>query len=337
MLKYSIFSGIDLSKKTFDAALCLDGNLEELPHRQFPQTQEGYQSLLDWMGKIAKRNKLTGKWKFCMEHTGIYALSLCHFLEANSQEYILENPLRIKRSTGLKRGKDDKADSKAIAIYAWRYQKQLHKHRPLPNLLLIKLQSLLSLRSRLVRYRQGLQTASGELDSCAPKSVSESVVSQTAIVTEVMTTSIKEIMQQVEQLINSDAELKRLRDLASSVIGIGPIISAYLLVYTNGFTAFDNPRQFACYIGVVPFERSSGTSVREGAKVSPVANRTMKALLSTAATVGVQWDPQLKAYFRKQSKRGKEEGWIYNSVKNKLIHRIFIVIKRGTPYVKLAH
>ena len=72
-------------------------------------------------------------------------------------------------------------------------------------------------------------------------------------------------------------------------------------------------------------------------KVSPVANRAMKALLSSAATVAVQWDPQLKAFFKKQVKRNKEAGWIYNCVKNKLVHRIFTVVKRGTPYVKLEY
>ena len=337
MRKYIIFIGIDISKKWFDACLCLNGNIKDLPHKRFDQTQKGYQSLLDWVAKQAKQNNLEGAWKFCLEHTGIYSLSLSHFLEERQQAYILENPLRIKLSSGLKRGKTDQSDAQAIAIYAWRHQDQLHKHRPLPNLLLIKVQALLSLRSRLVRYRHGLQVASGELEACVATNISQLVVNPTAVIIDSMDAEIKKIMEQLIELINSDSELKRIHGLVSSVIGIGDVIAAHLLVYTNGFTAFDNARQFANYVGVVPFKHKSGTSIQAPDKTSNVANHKMKTLLSNAATVAVRWDPQIKAFFHRQLANGKEEGWIYNAVKNKLIHRIFKVVKRGTPYVKLAH
>lgn len=42
-----------------------------------------------------------------------------------------------------------------------------------------------------------------------------------------------------------------------SVRGIGPVTATALLVYTKGFTAFDNAKQLACYCGVVPFNKTS--------------------------------------------------------------------------------
>ena len=69
------------------------------------------------------------------------------------------------------------------------------------------------------------------------------------------------------------------------------------LIYTQDFTAFDNGREFACYAGVAPCERpplrySSGSSIRGKTKISPMANRKMKALLSNCASTAVQHIPK---------------------------------------------
>ena len=94
--------------------------------------------------------------------------------------------------------------------------------------------------------------------------------------------------------------------LITSVVGIGMITAIAFLIYTQDFTAFENGRQFACYAGVAPFEYSSGSSIRGKTKTSPLANRKMKALLSNCASAAVQHDPELKAYYQRKVKQGKE-------------------------------
>ncbi len=335
MQKYSIFIGIDLSKQWFDVALCVKGNLTEMPHRRFDQTQKGFLSFLEWVKNYAKKHHVKGKWICCMEHTGIYALALCHFLREQNQTFVLENPLRIKRSLGLRRAKSDKADALAIAEYAWRHQAQLSHVRELPDLLLIKLQTLLSLRARLVRYRQGLMVASNELRQCGQSAIYQTVDAHTVNVVSTVNLTINDVMKEIRQLIRQDQLLEKLYQLLLSVVGIGQVIAPYLLVHTNGFTAFKNPRSFACHVGIAPFEQSSGTSLQQTDEISQIANHRLKVLLSNAATVAVQHDPQIKAFFLKHKERGKEDGWIYHAVKNKIVHRVFAVIKRGTPYVKM--
>ncbi|WP_409021990.1 transposase [Dyadobacter sp. LHD-138] len=82
-----------------------------------------------------------------------------------------------------------------------------------------------------------------------------------------------------------------------SVVGIGMITAVAFLIFTQNFTAFNTGRQFACYAGVAPFEHSSGSSIRGKTKVSPLANRKMKALLSNCASAAIQNDPELKLYY----------------------------------------
>ncbi|MFT6811185.1 MAG: transposase [Saprospiraceae bacterium] len=46
-------------------------------------------------------------------------------------------------------------------------------------------------------------------------------------------------------------------------------------------------------------------------------------------------DPDIANYYKRKTSEGKRAGIVLNAVKNKLIHRVFCVVQRKTPYVKL--
>jgi len=50
--------------------------------------------------------------------------------------------------------------------------------------------------------------------------------------------------------------------------GVGKVTTLFLICFTNEFTMFITPRQLAYYAGAVPFEHTSGKSVRSKPKVS---------------------------------------------------------------------
>ena len=60
-------------------------------------------------------------------------------------------------------------------------------------------------------------------------------------------------------------------------------------------------------------------------------------MLFKAALTAVQHDPQLKQYYKLKVEKGKSKLSVLNAVANKIILRIFSVIKRNEPYIKLAH
>lgn len=334
MQKYSIFIGIDMSKQWFDAALYWPGLKGKQPQKQFENGPAGFEHLLKWVGQQSGQYRRPGQWYACMEHTGIYGLALAYFLKGNQTTAVMECPLRISRSLGLRRGKTDAADARAIARYAQKEHLNITV-RPLPSPLLLQVQTLLSLRNRLMRYEQGLKVAANELRRCVEPSIAGPVLEHTQFVSQPIQQRLKLLDKQAKNLLCSEPQLKNLYKLISSVVGVGPVITAYVLVYTNGFTAFRKARQFACYIGVAPFPYQSGTSIRQPDKVSYLANKRIKTLISTAVTVALNYDPEYKAFFKKHKALGKDNGWIYNALKNKMVHRIFAVVKRGTPYVVL--
>lgn len=47
----------------------------------------------------------------------------------------------------------------------------------------------------------------------------------------------------------------------------------------------------------------------------------------------LQHNPEIKQYYHRRLEQGKNEMSIINVIRNKLLARIFSVVKRGTPYV----
>ncbi len=56
-----------------------------------------------------------------------------------------------------------------------------------------------------------------------------------------------------------------------------------------------------------------------------------------AARSAITCDPELKAYYYRRVEQGKNKMSTLNIIRNKIIHRVFAVVQRGTPYVTLQN
>jgi transposase len=106
-----------------------------------------------------------------------------------------------------------------------------------------------------------------------------------------------------------------------------------MIVYTDCFTKFNDWRKFASYCGIAPFPYQSGSSVKGRTKVSHLANKKIKALINMCAISAIQHNPEMKQYYQRRLEIGKNKMSTINIIRNKLISRVFAVIKRQTPYV----
>jgi hypothetical protein len=68
------------------------------------------------------------------------------------------------------------------------------------------------------------------------------------------------------------------------------------------------------------------------APVSPFANMKLKKLQHMCAMSAIQNDPEMKAYFERKVTEGKNKMSVINAVRNKLIHRVFAVIRDERNY-----
>lgn len=154
MSKYLFFVGSDISKAVIDISFHKDGKAIYL--NQFTNNEKGFIKFIRQLSKLTTIPKQ--QWMICFENTGIYSKPLLEWLLNNNIPCKEENALRISRSLGLKRGKDDKVDSMDICQYAFEKRDSI-KPSILPKPLITKLKKLLARRDFLVQQRQSLKVS----------------------------------------------------------------------------------------------------------------------------------------------------------------------------------
>lgn len=317
--------GTDVSKSTLDLYDYLHGL-----SLQVANCKAGYRQLLRWLKQYhANLEEVV----ICFEHTGIYSLPLAVFLSEQKISFCIVPGLEIKRSLGIARGKNDQKDAKAIARYAYLRRSELKLYH-LPSRQLLELKSLLSLREKMIKDRNGYQNTLGEMKAMLKVGKKDLLYVAQAHLIKELTYQIKKVEKQMKELIEQDEQLANLYTLITSVKGVGLILGVNFLVYTGGFTLFDDWRKFACYSGIAPFEYQSGSSIKGKKKLSHLANKNLKALLSNAACCCIQRSEELRQYYQKRLAEGKSKMSTQNIIRNKIVARVFAVVKRGTPFVE---
>lgn len=326
---FSNFIGIDISKSTYDVAII--NHSGKTNSYVFENTNKGIKAFL----RILKNQKIeTDETLICMEHTGIYGKLIIARLTEIKANICVEMSLKIIRSSGVQRGKSDKIDAIKIAQYAKKYISEIELYKPISEVL-DKIRTLISIREHLVKskmrisqYPNELKDYNSSLAKLAQKNIKKTI--------KTFNDEIKRIEQEIKALIITDDELSKILALATSVTGIGLFTALDLIIYTNLFTRCENPKQLACYCGVVPFEHTSGSSIRKKPKVHHMANKKLKKQLYLCALSALNYDPEIKAYYNRKVNEGKPKMLVINNIKNKLIHRVCAVIRKQQPYVKVA-
>jgi transposase len=330
MKKFTTFIGIDVSKLTLDVSVINDNGLSPAKYQQFKNHPNQLRQIIRFVSQNTSSSK--SDWLFCMEHTGIYTVYMCSFLSSQKFNYALVPAIEIQKSMGIRRGKSDKADSRAIAKYAMLRKDEI-KLYSLPEKNLTKLKLLLSYRDRLVKSKKLIHTVSKEMDEFLTKDLTKEILTGSIRLTKTFDNELARVNDKIISIINEDKNLKEQYDLIISVPGIGPQTAIHLIVATRGFTAFGNARQLACYAGVAPFEYTSGSSIRGKTRVHPLADKKLKSLLGLCALNSRKSDQQMAQYYQRKTQEGKNPMSVINAMKNKLLLRVFSTVKRGTPYV----
>jgi transposase len=240
--------------------------------------------------------------------------------------------LDIKCSLGTIRGKSDTLDAERIAEYAYLKREKLTP-TVLPSKTILQLQPLLTLRNKLVSDRAGYMVSSKEQKAVFTIKEHQELFGVYKSLIKALDEKIKTIEAAINNLLQSDPDIKRTFQLITGVKGIGPLTASYLIVYTHNFTRFSSWRKFACYSGIAPFPHTSGTSIKGKTRVSHLANKQIKSLLFLCANNAVKNDQELKAYYQKRIQEGKSKMSTLNIIKNKLISRVFAVANRQTEFV----
>lgn len=326
MKNYLFHAGIDISKDKLDINI-LDSSTLKSQHLIIKNDIKSLSDLI----RILKKKIDLNQTLFCCENTGVYTNHLS-FILLNSQLDLWVVPaVEIKKSKGISRGKNDKTDSKDISYYSYRHLDKLNLFS-IADIDVQKLKILFTERTKMIKALLILQT-SKENKAFTQKEIYKEISGVNGILIKQIKNSINKIEFRIREIIKSNGQLNKQDQLIRSIPGIGAQTSTYLIIATKGFSSFDNWRKFACYSGVAPFEFSSGSSVRGRTKVNHMADKKMKALLQMCVLTAIKYDPQLKEYYNMKKAEGKNSMLVMNSIRCKLISRVFAVINRETPYI----
>jgi len=323
-MKVQHIIGADLSKKSIDLVCHLLKS-----HVQIENTITGFKDLMQWF-KHQKVN--ASKTMIVMEHTGLYSYCFEKFLHQHQIPFCKVNALTIKRSMGLVRGKTDKLDAARIAAYGYEKKDKLTIDVPASDSLR-RLQMLHSTRERLVRHRASLICSIKEY-KCIGISDKDVIMQTQLQLIKNFDKQIEKLMIEIETIIENQKALKQNFRLLQSIRGVGKVVALVTIIKTHNFTRFANARKFACFCGTAPFPHDSGTSIKKRTRVSHLADKQMKSLLDLSAKSAIQYDKELREYYLKRTEGGKSKMSTINVVRNKILYRMFAVIKRQTPFLE---
>jgi transposase len=322
-MKLQHIIGADLSKESIDLF-----SHQFQTYLKIENTVSGFRQMLKWLRdqKISCSNVM-----IVMEHTGLYSYHMEAFLHKHQISFTKVSALAIKRSLGLVRGKNDKIDAQRIARYGFE-KKDVLVVASKPDKAIERLRMLHSTRNRLVRHRASLICAIKEYKNILKQS--DPIIKSQLSLVKNFTRQIKKIEAEISELITNEQLVNQNFQLLKTIKGVGEVVATAAIIKTKNFTQFSSARKFACYCGTAPFEHSSGKTIRRKTRISHLADKEMKTLLDQSAKSAIQYDKELKSFYHRRIAIGKSKKSTINIVRNKILYRMFAVIKRQTPFIE---
>ena len=201
---YAFCVGIDVSKSTIDVSYCKDR--EVLYLSSFLNEVDGFKDMVKLLR--SKTESKVSEWLICFENTGVYSKSLLEWLCSMAIPCKEENPLQISKSMGIRRGKDDRIDSKKICQYAFE-KRDIIDVSKLTKSLIINLQKLLRRRELLIKQKVALEVSLTEQKIVMAPTLLALFNEQNESLLGLYQAQLKQIEEAIKEVINEDEQTKQ--------------------------------------------------------------------------------------------------------------------------------
>ena len=309
--------GIDVAKKTFQAALRIDHKKRS---RLFNNNEAGFAALTEWLAKQG-----VDRVHVCLEATGSYSDALARYLHTQQHTVSLVNPARVKAfgKSRLIRTKNDKVDADLIARFCEEARPAAWMPPP-PEI--VELQALVRHLESLGDVRQQLRNRL--TDGPQVQIVLDSLQNTIAQIEVEMAAVEKQIMEHLDQ----HPDLKTKADVIDSIKGISRLTAAKLLGEMPQLGNYKHAAQAVAFAGLNPMECESGTSIKAKPRLSKTGSAQVRKILYFPAISALKHNPVIKELGERLRKRGKSEMAIIGAAMRKLVHLIVGVVKTGKPF-----
>ena len=326
------YLGIDVSKPWFDVSLLVVLNhvKQAMITDRFDNSSEGMKLFKKWLSSHAV--SFDNNTLLVIENTGVYHRLIWSFCSKQNLQLHIGNAAHIKWSQGITRGKNDCIDSKRLCMYCCKQADEL-KATPALNPVFMRLKDLMSSRSRLVAQLHSTKNYIKEIQ-CTQDTELLAMLNKThKAAMDGIKKSIGQIEKCIDTIIKEHETIYINYQLIKSVPGIGHLTAVYIICCTNNFAGKINGKQLASYAGVVPFDHSSGISIKGKNRVHKMANKDLKKMLHLCALTAIKYYPEFRQYFERKKAEGKNGMLILNAIRNKLVLRVVAVVNKQQSYV----
>jgi transposase len=315
--------GIDVSKEKLDVALLREQ--DKVKTKAVANKQMGWQELLDW--SLKNTGLAIAELHFVMEATGIYHEQLATFLYEAGAKVSVVNPAQIKfyaQGLGV-RSKNDKKDSVVLARYGLKEN---------PKSWQPEAQEIRELKALLARFdgiEKDLQREKNRQETAQISLAPAEVINSLNLMSEQLKTERKRLDKLIEDHINKHPKLKENKALLESIPAVGKVIATRMLMVI-GSRQFEDAHQCAAYLGLIPVQHESGSSVKGRSRLSKAGNPIIRAKLYMAAVVATRYNPDIKAQYERLTSKGKSKMSALGAAMRKLVQICFGVLKHQQPY-----
>ena len=267
-----------------------------------------------------------GERCFVLEATGVYHEAVALFLHQAGSQVAVTNPLHVKRfaeSHGIK-AKNDAHDGRVLARYG-------HERRPKPWQPPAHVRDLRALLRRLEALEEDRQCEANRLEKTQIEGAPGSVLESLDAMLTTLTKEIERLRGQIDDHIDRHPNLKAQRGHLATIPGVGPKLSAEFLALF-GAKHFRDAKQAAAFLGLVPVEHPSGTSIHKRPRLAKNGDSRWRACLFLPARTAARDNADVRALYQRLIAAGKSKMSAAGAAMRKLVQIAFEVFKHHQPY-----
>jgi transposase len=323
MDKYVI--GCDVSKNKLDVALLLSLEPLKIRSKVVANDQPGCMALIEWACRQA--NCRAQQLHVVMEATGVYHEGAGYALAEAGVAVSVVNPGPVRDfAKGLAlRNKTDALDRVVLARYGATVKPPLWQP-PAPEVVELK-----ALLGRLQAVEADLQRESNRLEkaqvSMTPRMVLDSLRESLLFLEQ----QKRALLKRLDDHIEAHPRLARDRQLLESIPAIGRKTANRMLCLLHS-RPFAAAAAAAAYVGLVPVQHRSGTSVYRPPHLSKAGPSAIRAALYMPAVVAIRSNPDVRTLYERLITAGKSKMSAIGAAMRKLVHICFGVLKHQQPY-----
>lgn len=319
---FRFFLGVDVAKAKLDCLL-LDSVTDRRRSKVVPNTPEGWVALVNWLGKqgVARDDVHA-----ILEPTGTYHEGALFALAQDGLAVSLVNPAQLRRfAEGLGvRTKTDASDSAVLARFGAMLSPEAWQPAPLKAR---ELRALLARRDAIAQDLQRERNRAEQLSVDTPERVRQSLREAITFLDK----ELQALQKTIDQHIDDDPGLKRIWDLLQSIPGVGKRVADHFTALLAG-RDFRSAEQLSAYLGLVPTEWQSGSSIKGRPRMSKAGSASLRQLLYMPAVVATRHNPHVQALYNRLLAKGKAKMAALGAAMHKLAHLCFGVVHSGQPY-----